>query len=46
MADGQSVVIVLPPPEPPYQLTCTRSREIVTVPSENGGLREIGITRC
>ena len=46
MDDGPSVVIVLPPPEPPYQLTCTRSREIVTVPSEAGGLREIGITRC
>jgi hypothetical protein len=46
MTDGQSVVIVLPPPEPPYQLTCTRSREIVTVPSENGGLRDIVITGC
>lgn len=46
MGDGQSVVIVLPPPEPPHQLTCTRSREIMTVPSEDGGVREVGITRC
>jgi hypothetical protein len=43
---GQSVVIVLPPPEPPYQLTCERSREIMSVPSEDGGVREVRITRC
>ena len=36
---GQSVVVVLPPPEPPYQLTCKHSREVVTVPSEDGGTR-------
>jgi len=46
MGDGQTVVIVLPPPEPPHQLTCTRSRETMTVPSEDGGVREVGVTRC
>ena len=46
VGDGRSVVIVLPPPEPPYRLTCGRSRETMIVPSEDGGSREIGITRC
>src|SRR3954471_23505014 len=36
VGDSRSVVIVLPPPEPPHQLTCTRSRETMTVPSEDG----------
>ncbi len=34
---------VIPPPPP---LTCSRSRETVTVPAESGGTREITITRC
>jgi hypothetical protein len=31
---------------PPPALTCSRSREIVTVPSDAGGTRQITITRC
>jgi hypothetical protein len=31
---------------PPAHLTCHRVREIVVVPSEDGGERRIGITRC
>jgi hypothetical protein len=34
------------PPEPPPALDCHRSHETVTVPSEDGGTREIKITRC
>ena len=46
IGDGQPVVIVLPPPEPPHQLNCTRSQETVSVPSADGGIREIGVRRC
>jgi hypothetical protein len=31
---------------PPGGLTCTRSRETVTVPREDGGTQQITITRC
>jgi hypothetical protein len=31
---------------PAASLTCQRSREIVTVPSETGGERQIVVTRC
>ena len=34
------------PPEPPRELTCHRTQETVTVLSEEGGPREIKITRC
>jgi hypothetical protein len=33
-------------PEPPPAPVCHRSEEIVTVPSENGGTRQIKIIRC
>ncbi len=33
-------------PLPPQALTCHRSRETVTVPSEAGGTRAITVTRC
>ena len=35
-----------PPPPPPRVLSCRRSQETVTVPSEDGGERQIRITRC
>jgi hypothetical protein len=31
---------------PPYHLSCGRSRELVSVPSESGGERKIVVTRC
>jgi hypothetical protein len=39
----ETVVFV---PEPPRALSCHRSQQTVTVPSEAGGTREITITRC
>jgi hypothetical protein len=33
-------------PEPPRALSCHRSQETVTVPSETGGTSKITITRC
>jgi hypothetical protein len=33
-------------PEPPPAPVCNRSQEIVTVPSEAGGTRQIKIIRC
>jgi hypothetical protein len=33
-------------PEPPHAPACHRSEEIVTVPSEGGGTRQIKIIRC
>jgi hypothetical protein len=33
-------------PEPPRALSCHHSQETVTVPSEEGGTRQITITRC
>ena len=38
--------VVAFPPEPPRVLNCKRNREIVEVPSERGGTREIIVTRC
>lgn len=32
--------------QPPAALSCQSSKEIKTVPSENGGTRDITITRC
>jgi hypothetical protein len=50
--DIEPVVVTFPPlridpviPAPP-PLTCSRSRETLTVPAESGGTREITITRC
>jgi hypothetical protein len=31
---------------PPPALSCERNREVVTVPSEAGGTRQITVTRC
>jgi len=31
---------------PPAGLSCRRTRETVTVPAENGGIRQVTITRC
>jgi hypothetical protein len=41
-----SLAVSVPPPEPPYALTCQHSVQTITVPSEEGGTREIRITRC
>jgi hypothetical protein len=49
--DGASMTYA-PAPEvvyvavPPQALTCHRSRETVTVPTEAGGTRQITVTRC
>jgi hypothetical protein len=32
--------------EPPVALTCKRSQQIVSVPSWDGGMKEVRITRC
>jgi hypothetical protein len=32
--------------EPPPALTCHRTEQVVTVPAEEGGTRDIKITRC
>jgi hypothetical protein len=42
-APATTVVYV---PEPPRALSCHHSREIVEVPSEDGGTKPITITRC
>ncbi len=44
---GQDVIqkVVLPP-EPPRALTCQRSQQTVTVPTDEGGTRQITVTRC
>jgi hypothetical protein len=34
------------PPEPLRVMDCHRSQQTVTVPSEQGGTREITVTRC
>ena len=34
------------PSEPPHSLDCKRSQSTVTVPSEDGGTRQIIVTRC
>jgi hypothetical protein len=39
-------VVFVSPPAPPRALTCQRSRDTVNVQSEDGGTREISITRC
>ncbi len=39
----ETVVFV---PEPPRSLSCQHSQQIVTVPAEQGGTRQITITRC
>ena len=45
MPDALRVGFVAPL-EPPYALSCQHSLETVKVPSEDGGTREIRITRC
>jgi len=49
--DYGTVNYVEPPPviyvsQPPAALTCQTTKEVKTVPSENGGTRDITITRC
>jgi len=46
---GNHVTYVIPGslvPEPPRALSCKSSQQTVTVPSEEGGTREITIKRC
>ena len=42
-ATPETVVFV---PEPPRRLSCHHSQQIITVLSEEGGTRQITITRC
>jgi hypothetical protein len=44
--DGYLFTEVVPPPEPSRALGCQFSTQVVTVPSESGGVREITVTRC
>jgi hypothetical protein len=44
--DGDTVIRLIPPPEPPYSLTCKHSEETKAVPSEDGGVKQIVVTRC
>jgi hypothetical protein len=39
-------VFVFVQPQPPAAIACSRSQEVVTVPSEDGGTRPITVTRC
>jgi|SRR5215510_2223180 len=43
---GEPVDATVSTPEPPAMLTCKRSQQIVSVPSWDGGMREVRITRC
>lgn len=43
---GATPFQTLVPPTPPFALSCQHSEETKTVPSEDGGTREIKITRC
>ena len=43
---GDPVDATASPPEPPTMLTCKRSQQTVTVPSWDGGTKEVRITRC
>jgi hypothetical protein len=43
---GDPVDATVSTPEPPAMLTCKRSQQIVSVPSWDGGMREVRITRC
>jgi hypothetical protein len=43
---GDLVETNVAPPEPPAMLTCKRSQQAVTVPSRDGGTREVRVTRC
>ena len=44
--DDNTVIKLLPPPEPPRALTCKHSEETKAVPSEDGGVKQIVVTRC
>jgi hypothetical protein len=44
--DGDAIIKLVPPPEPPHSLTCKHSEETKAVPSEDGGVKQIVITRC
>jgi hypothetical protein len=44
--NAQLAGIAFPPREPARVLTCRHSQETMTVASEDGGTREIKITRC
>lgn len=46
IGSAQLIGIASPPREPARVLTCRHSQETVTVASEDGGTREIRITRC
>ena len=43
---GEPVDAAVSTPEPPAMLTCKRSQQVVSVPSSDGGMREVRITRC
>jgi hypothetical protein len=43
---GEPVDATVSTPEPPATLTCKRSQQVVSVPSWDGGMREVRITRC
>ena len=43
---GEPVDATVSTPEPPAMLTCKRSQQIASVPSWDGGMREVRITRC
>jgi hypothetical protein len=44
--DGAMYTDVVLPPEPPRAQSCQFSTQVVTVPSESGGFRDISVTRC
>ena len=43
---GEPADAAVSTPEPPAMLTCKRSQQVVSVPSWDGGMREVRITRC
>jgi hypothetical protein len=52
-SDGYNSIEVVPAPQslgpvvsPTFALSCHRSQEVITVPTENGGSRKVTITRC
>jgi hypothetical protein len=45
-AGGELVEADAAPPGPPSMLSCKRSQQAVTVPSWDGGTKEVRVTRC
>jgi hypothetical protein len=43
---GDVVEKIVMPPEPPRALTCHRSQETKSVPTEDGSMKDILIVRC